>query len=282
MNISRWYLSCITVIASVSLYIVNNLGRLSSHRCASAAKFSISAPGNAMQNMSSTGHYELVIARAHEDMTWLSEVQLPGAHVILYDKGHIVNQSDFAGALWRLHRLENFERESGTLLIHIITNYFNLPDFTVFMQGDPFNHMKNIQKSDIGEKIANLVASKPLYAQPLLAAVVEETSDMHPALQFNEYFKYFFSADPPTRRQFVSGCQYILPRSSILSRPIEIYLKLYGMLRKGRNITYIQAHESYRPFDPAVLNPWTFERLIWYFFRSELLSEPNVQGFEPR
>lgn len=74
---------------------------------------------------------QAVIARYSEDLAWVKDLQ---CHAIIYNKG----DSLVEGAVV----LPNIGRESHTYLTHIINNYSNLPEFTVFLQGSPFFHME--------------------------------------------------------------------------------------------------------------------------------------------
>ncbi len=74
---------------------------------------------------------QAAIARYSEDLSWVSDLE---CHSIIYNKG----QSTFPGALL----LPNIGRESHTYITHIIDNYSDLPEFTVFLQGSPFFHME--------------------------------------------------------------------------------------------------------------------------------------------
>lgn len=75
-----------------------------------------------------TRDIELVVARYKEDLSWASSVS---HRVTVYNK--------FEGD----NLLPNVGRESHTYLTHIVSNYDDLADFTVFVQGDPLAHCKN-------------------------------------------------------------------------------------------------------------------------------------------
>jgi len=74
--------------------------------------------------------YKIVVARYNENIDWLKdEIQ----HCIIFNKGetlHIENE---------VH-LDNIGRESETYLHYIIENYHNLPDVTIFTQGNISDH----------------------------------------------------------------------------------------------------------------------------------------------
>ena len=94
---------------------------------------------------------ELVIARYNEDISWLSKVK--NIKITIYNKGEDnINKKSI--------KLPNIGRESHTYLTHIIDNYDNLADITIFSQGDPFFHspdfLKLIKKPELFEPIQPL------------------------------------------------------------------------------------------------------------------------------
>ncbi|MBM3913282.1 MAG: DUF3431 domain-containing protein [Sphingomonadales bacterium] len=72
---------------------------------------------------------ELVVARYNEDLDWLDGLQ---CQVKIYNKGEDCGRP--------CEHLPNIGRESHTYLHHIISNYADLADVTVFAQADPFPH----------------------------------------------------------------------------------------------------------------------------------------------
>lgn len=79
---------------------------------------------------------QLVVARYNEDVEWIPD----GLNVIVYNKG---------SPLMCKHRvvtIENMGREAGTILHHIVANYDNLAETTIFCQGDSIAHSPNFIK----------------------------------------------------------------------------------------------------------------------------------------
>ena len=84
---------------------------------------------------------KLVIAKYNEDISWAKPY-----NYIIYDKSVInVNLPNYIS-------LPNIGREAHTYLFHIVNNYSNLDDVTVFTQGNPFDHVP-----DFLAKINNLI-----------------------------------------------------------------------------------------------------------------------------
>ena len=73
----------------------------------------------------------LVIARYNENIDWTSDFEDFNLHI--YNKGSILDD-------YNCKIIENKGREAHTYLTHIVENYHNLDDFTIFTQGNPFDH----------------------------------------------------------------------------------------------------------------------------------------------
>lgn len=76
--------------------------------------------------------YQIVVARYDEDISYL---HLFKNNIIVYNKGN-----DDISTYFNIIKLPNIGRESHTYLYHIITNYNNLADKTLFMQGRVNDH----------------------------------------------------------------------------------------------------------------------------------------------
>jgi hypothetical protein len=77
---------------------------------------------------------EIVIARYNENLDWLKKIKKSkDIKITVYNKGKDDINVPFIP-------LPNIGRESHTYLYHIINNYDNLADQTVFCQGDPIFH----------------------------------------------------------------------------------------------------------------------------------------------
>jgi hypothetical protein len=104
----------------------------------------------------------LVIARYKEDLTWLKNVP-ENLNIIVYNKDDTKPISKiFTRVGWQtkgsnpsplnapdgvtILRLPNIGREADTYLTHIIDNYDNLGDITIFCQGNPFDHSPDMLK----------------------------------------------------------------------------------------------------------------------------------------
>ena len=82
-------------------------------------------------------NYQIVVARYNENIDWLNSEK---DHCIIYNKSKPLNIPNEI-------ILPNVGRESHTYLYHIIENYDNLSDKTIFFQGNIRDHkILNIEK----------------------------------------------------------------------------------------------------------------------------------------
>tara|TARA_A100001015_G_C14323310_1_gene456449 strand:+ start:101 stop:412 length:312 start_codon:yes stop_codon:yes gene_type:complete len=68
--------------------------------------------------------FQIVVSRYNEDISWTEKYS---PHVIIYNKG--------VDSIQNAISLPNVGRESHTYLYHIISNYHNLAERTIFVQG---------------------------------------------------------------------------------------------------------------------------------------------------
>ena len=76
---------------------------------------------------------DLVIARFNEDLNWLKDEPFNTYNPIIYNKG--VNDNFYKTNSKKIIKLENIGRCDHTYLYHIIENYDNLADVTIFLPG---------------------------------------------------------------------------------------------------------------------------------------------------
>lgn len=81
----------------------------------------------------------IAVARYQEDVAWLNELPAD-ARVNVYNKGPEIAPGTLRPGIV-VHALPNYGRESGTYLHHLCHHFDPaIGDFTVFTQGDPFEH----------------------------------------------------------------------------------------------------------------------------------------------
>lgn len=114
---------------------------------------------------------EIVVSRYNETLNWLSKKPYCNYPVTIYNKG-LNNDFKKTNKIKKIVSLNNVGRCDHTYLYHIINNYDNLEDITIFLPGSVHIHYKNI----IGIKV--------IYA-------VEQTHDTYFYLYVDDIYKAF-------------------------------------------------------------------------------------------
>ena len=78
-------------------------------------------------------HIEIVVARYNEDLSWTKEYPFNQFKYTIYNKG--TNDTFTKPSIYRVFQLPNVGRCDHTYLYHIVNNYYNLADVTIFLPG---------------------------------------------------------------------------------------------------------------------------------------------------
>ena len=166
-------------------------------------------------------NFSIVVARYNEDIEWTKQF----LNVIIYNKGNPL-ANDFNQIL-----LNNVGREGHTYYKHIYDNYDNLSDYTIFLQGNPFDHSPNIIP-DINKYINN---ENLIIDFEFFSIYIEKCNlsgcRYHANLPLIEvYEKMFHERIEYLEFNFGFGAQFIVSKKKILQRPKEFYLKIVEIL----------------------------------------------------
>lgn len=86
---------------------------------------------------------EIVIARYSENLDWVTRIPAEFS-VTIYNKGAKITSDAVLGRAGKIIDLANSGRESDTFLRHILAMQAFTDGYTVFLQGDPFEHSPDI------------------------------------------------------------------------------------------------------------------------------------------
>ena len=210
--------------------------------------------------------YTIVVARYNESLDWLDNMKTE--NIVIYNKGEPIDR--------KCIKRPNIGREGETFLYHIINNYDNLPDYLILLQGNPFDHFFSIFSNNIVLTSKNLQSAIDNYIQlkvteitPLFIYYLRENKPYKNILS-DRYYKLFFNHNMPEFIQFAPGCQYIIPKKSILNRPLTFYKRIHYMLLNSPIITCEEAHNGEPFYDPNSIHGWCLERLFLSIFRTEI------------
>lgn len=184
----------------------------------------------------------IVVAKYNENVEWTKKIN---HKITIYDK----SANPIEGSI----KLKNVGREGETFLYHIINNYNNLDDVTVFLQGNPFEHLQllvgwrsqlsneeidkvvNKMNNEINDNCDFSTFYQVLYNDPNGTNGINVKND---CIRFYGESYDAFTVSP--------GAQYIVPKKYILSRPLEFWKKLHSAM-----------------YDNEKLNGYSQEQL-WY------------------
>lgn len=163
--------------------------------------------------------FELVVSRYNENLDWIRISSNPNIKQKIYNKGanDIIEETIL---------LPNIGREAQTWIFHILSNYDNLAEYTIFLQGNPFEHYKNTTEVllDIPNSLNYLVKiEEGLYS--FSDKILEETLE-HSKTYFvypDELYKKYFIGEVPNNYKFPNGAQYIVHKDNILSKSNSFY-----------------------------------------------------------
>lgn len=166
----------------------------------------------------------IVVARYTEDVEWTKQF----SNVIIYNKGNKLND--------RFHNilLNNVGREGHTYYKHIYDNYDKLTDYTIFLQGNPFDHSPNIisnlhkYMNDTELSIDFEFLSERIYNCNLSGCLIHEGLPL-----IETYEKLFNERKSELPFTFGAGAQFIVSKEKILKHPKEFYLKIIKILEKS-------------------------------------------------
>lgn len=185
----------------------------------------------------------VVVSKYNEDVSWINNIK---HDVLIYDK----SENPLPNSIKR----PNIGREAETLLFYIIDNYNNLPDLTIFLQGDPRSNPINYTYEEVVDEVNKnheyslktiltfepIVSIKNYWLKSCYILNVKLFGENHDVVKFS------------------SGVQYVIPKNLILNRPLEFYKLLHEKVLKFGNLGLIWNKENLKDG----IDAWTLE-LIW-------------------
>jgi hypothetical protein len=194
----------------------------------------------------------VVVSGYRADLTWLKEI--PWNYVV-YDKG----ENNLPGWIKNVIKLPNVGRESHTYLTHIVGNYDNLSDHTIFVQDNPFDHSKELIR-----KIKNFNGECDFFAlSDNIVCCNKYGVPGHSGLKVGESASKFF-LDNIEFFEFPAGAEFIVSRKAMLFHSKMTYQKLIDLMMEGVPYEEKRDPSSCRPF-----SPWVLERFWKTLFDME-------------
>ena len=172
------------------------------------------------ENSIDNNKIKIIVARFNENINWTKEF----TNIIIYNKG---NQLNIENEIL----LDNLGRECHTYYKYIYDNYDNLSDYTIFLQGNPFDHSPNIINT-LWNHIINidLNIDFDFLSEKILKCNLSGCIHKSDLLLCDIYEKLFNDKKYSMEFDFGQGGQFIVSKSTILSKPKDFYFKIIKLL----------------------------------------------------
>lgn len=174
-----------------------------------------------------------IISRYNEDISWCENL----TNCIIYNKGN-----DDLNTKHTVYKLNNVGREAHTYLYYIINNYDNLDDYTVFLQGFPFDHCPslivnlNVLEYNLKE-YENIIFKNNtnnnnfIFIAKYIFNKNINRDETHIGLPLIDHYQYIFKKNETNKPfTFGAGAQFIVSKESILSRSKEFYERMMSLV----------------------------------------------------
>ena len=178
-----------------------------------------------------------VVCRFKEDLDWVKGLSIP---YTIYNKGEKDINYPFIES-------ENIGRESETFIRFIVENYEKLPNTLVFLQGNPFSHLRIFTDEIKRYQENTLISLSDTFKVDNLEGCPSECS-----LPIQKYIVTYLPMIQKKYFMFGTGAQYIVPKESIVNKPRE----WWEILHKSH---YIEKR-----------TPWILERLWMDIFNLQI------------
>jgi hypothetical protein len=173
--------------------------------------------------------FTIVVARYKEDIEWTKQFMNEFTTVIIYNKGIKLVEEDYNEVL-----MENVGREGHTYYSHIVDNYDNLDDYTVFLQGNPFDHSPNL--TDNLFKYMNtreLNIEFEYLSEKIVSSCLAVEHGSPECKNLYTTFENIFGVKLDNHEcVFGAGAQFIVSKKTILKRPKCFYENIINILNK--------------------------------------------------
>ena len=224
---------------------------------------------------------QLVIARYNEELDWLLAIN--NIDILIYSKGE--NNIEYVKTLLNkknmnciIINLNNIGREGHTYINHIINNYNNLYNHTIFAQGFPFDHSPMIytkinsykNNSNIKFEFTNDILECDYLGLPIRMCDNGAWFYMPIIEIYNKLFlnkikiKTVNNIITGPIFEFGAGAQFIVSKERIQSRPIKFYKKILTLFI---NPIKIYDGKEYSNKDP--IEGYIIERLWKYIMTDD-------------
>lgn len=215
----------------------------------------------------------LVLSRYRENIGWVYDyLDNPDIKVFVYNKGDI--GIGLKSENITVVKRENVGRECETYLSHIVNNYDNLSDLTIFTQAFPFDNIPSFfdfldydVSLDQFEKYFNWYGTKVHECDQNGSPGIYPITSGHPNPHnrtVRTIYEDIFSDECPSEIVFRPNASFSVSKDLILKHPKEFYEKLIGYLNYPEQFDY-EGQFKCNPYEAHVI-----ERLWGIIFDEEV------------
>lgn len=199
---------------------------------------------------------DLVVARYNENIADMVARELQSdtiRKVFVYDKSDPSRNSKYVpeegDVKVEVEALPNIGREAHTFLHHIVTRYDDLADLTIFVQGNPYDHLVNFLHYMRFEQMVDFKAGGAL--PPHMSILNETQTPQHSDRVDTHSASVKVLGKKLESYRFSPGAQYAVPRAAIHRRELDWWRRVLEMIVEDE------------------VNAWEMERLWMYMFGFE-------------
>lgn len=207
----------------------------------------------------------VVVAKFNESIDWAHEIKTvcPQYELVIYDKSYDCEVDVINTPGLKVIGRDNIGREAETYLYHIVMNYDKLPDYTLFLQGNPFDHCRLPRNEFIKCVKEAPLRFRDLETHPWIVVNCDGFGHPnHPGLPIAPRFvELGIQEQVPDMFNFVVGAQFLVSRQEIQSRSREFYLDLHRRMHNNG------------------LCAWTMERFWGYMFNLDIIKRTNIPTY---
>jgi hypothetical protein len=253
-------------------------------------------------------HQEIIIARYNEDLSWIDESPFNRHPIIIYNKGDEINIKN--ENIKKIVNLPNIGRETHTFLYHIIENYDNLSDVTIFLVG-------SIKLSNKYERSIKMIETVEKTNKTYLSCLVHDKEEIKKEYNFKldsyrisdennlkknnndklepssirPFGKWFDAVfvNEEKNNCFVFNSILSVSRKNILQKPKSYYENILNQVNTGENLETVHYVERswyaiFYPYDDANFNDnkltenvETLNKTIWILYFQGWENAPFLQ-----
>jgi hypothetical protein len=197
--------------------------------------------------------------------------------VYIYDKSSssdAANAADAAdaheGIKFDKIKLKNIGREAETYLYHICTHYAKLSEYTVFLQGNPSDHVLNeninVSLSPFTKSFEGLLPNK-IVNETFFIDLRRSPYELPAFQKIKQFFEYKNDTENKINISFPAGAQFVVSRDCIHKRPKAFYellkTQMHSLTVTDQRL-FKDVYQGVGGINPInlTIDAWTMER-IW-------------------